>query len=114
LNRSWLNSIGLITFHTTVELIKAINRPSEDFLHEMNRVRPKGQTALWNALALANDQLSACGKQFPDARKRIISISDGKNTIPGSNRQSWDLAMDLYVSFQTQATLSNNVPTDVI
>jgi Mg-chelatase subunit ChlD len=99
LSRSWLNSIGLITFHTTAEVTKEINRPSEDFLHEMNRIRPKGQTALWNALALANDQLSAYGRQFPDARKRIICLSDGKNTLPGRNRQSWDLAMDLYVSF---------------
>jgi len=36
-----------------------------------------GDTALWDALALANDQLLEYGKKFPEAKKRIICLSDG-------------------------------------
>lgn len=39
-----------------------------------------GDTALWDAIALADDQLSQYGQSYPDARKRIICLSDGADT----------------------------------
>jgi Mg-chelatase subunit ChlD len=40
-------------------------------------MKAEGDTALWDALALANDQLSEYGKKFPEAKRRIICLSDG-------------------------------------
>ncbi|KAK4897587.1 hypothetical protein LTR27_004733 [Elasticomyces elasticus] len=39
-----------------------------------------GDIALWDALALANDQLTQYALKFPEAKKRIICISDGVDT----------------------------------
>ena len=40
----------------------------------------KGDTAIWDAIALADDQLSRYGQRYPNARKRIICLSDGEDT----------------------------------
>ena len=45
----------------------------------------EGDTALWDALALAKDQLVEYGKKYPEAKKRIICISDGCDTKSTSN-----------------------------
>ena len=45
----------------------------------------KGDTALWDALALASDQLNQYATQYPDAKKRIICISDGEDTKSVTN-----------------------------
>ncbi|KAK6586142.1 hypothetical protein PZA11_001199 [Diplocarpon coronariae] len=47
--------------------------------HEVNRMRADGDTALWDAVALANVQLVEYGRKFPDAQKRIICLSDGED-----------------------------------
>jgi Mg-chelatase subunit ChlD len=51
---------------------------------------------LWDALALANDQLSEYAEKFPNAKKRIICISDGKDTK--SKQRSSDVSWSLFVS----------------
>jgi hypothetical protein len=55
-----------------------------------------GDTALWDALALANDQLSEYGRKFPNAKKRIICLSDGNDTK--SKQRSSDVSWSLFVS----------------
>ncbi|KAK8073446.1 hypothetical protein PG994_004345 [Apiospora phragmitis] len=39
-------------------------------------IKDDGDTALWDALALGMDQLVEYGKRYPQAKKRIICISD--------------------------------------
>ena len=58
-------------------------------------MRSEGDTALWDALALANDQLSDYARQFPNAKKRIICISDGEDTK--SKQRSCDVSKNLAV-----------------
>lgn len=40
-------------------------------------MEPQGDTALWDALVLANEELSEHGKRFPEAKKRVVCLSDG-------------------------------------
>jgi Mg-chelatase subunit ChlD len=61
----------------------------------MNGMNPGGDTALWNALALAGDQLCAYEKQFPGAKKRIICLSDGLDN--NSTKKCYEVAWDLTV-----------------
>ena len=51
-------------------------------------MKASGDTALWDALALAEDQLIEYGKKYPDAQKRIICISDGADTKSTANSSS--------------------------
>ena len=44
-----------------------------------------GDTALWDALALAKDQILEYAQAYPDAKKRVICISDGADTKSTSN-----------------------------
>jgi hypothetical protein len=55
----------------------------------------EGDTALWDALALANDQLSEYGKKFPEAKKRIVCLSDGVDNK--SSKRVRDVGDSLYV-----------------
>ena len=55
----------------------------------------EGDTALWDALALAGDQLCDYEKQFPGAKKRIICLSDGVDNK--SSKTSHEVAWDLVV-----------------
>jgi Mg-chelatase subunit ChlD len=77
-------------------LSQGITHAVENFRHRVNGMRSEGHTALWDALALANDQLSDYARQFPNAKKRIICISDGEDTK--SNQRSCDVSINLAVS----------------
>jgi Mg-chelatase subunit ChlD len=60
-----------------VKLSQPLTHVVENFRHTVNEMEAEGDTALWDALALANDQLSEYGKKFPEAKRRIICLSDG-------------------------------------
>ena len=64
-----------------------------DFRSTVNRLHDEGDTALWDALALANDQLTEYALKYPNAKKRILCISDGLDTK--SNRRPADLCQAL-------------------
>lgn len=59
----------------------------------MNRMTAKGDTALWDAPALASDQLKHCGEKFKTVKKRIICLSDGADTK--SSRKAYDVCNEL-------------------
>jgi ubiquitin-protein ligase len=66
----------------------------ENFRRSVSDMSPSGDTALFDALALAKDQLVEKGKDFPNAKKRIICISDGvdtKSTTNTASEISWRL-----------------------
>ncbi|KAF2463700.1 uncharacterized protein BDR25DRAFT_245013 [Lindgomyces ingoldianus] len=72
--------IGLITFRSTASLTQDITHAVENFRHQLNSTTASGDTALWDALLLAQDQLLQYSEKFPKAKLRIICLSDGDDT----------------------------------
>lgn len=56
---------------------------------------PRGDTALWDALVLADERLSEYGQRFPEAKKRVICLSDGEDNKSSSidHETCWKLAV---------------------
>jgi ubiquitin-protein ligase len=77
--------IGLITFSTKATVAMPISHVVENFRRATNDMQGKGDTALFDALALAQDQVSEYGARYPNAKKRIICISDGADTKSNLN-----------------------------
>lgn len=65
-----------------------ISHVIENFRRSIADMKAEGDTALWDALALAKDQLVEYGKKYPEAKKRIICISDGADTKSLTNTSS--------------------------
>jgi len=59
----------------------------------MRKMRAGGDTAIWDALALADDRLSAYSHKNPEAQKRIVCLSDGQDT--SSQNRSWEVCSKL-------------------
>ncbi|KAI7773336.1 hypothetical protein LA080_011214 [Diaporthe eres] len=57
-----------------------ISHVLENFRRATNELKGGGDTALWDALALAGDQIEQYASRFPNAKKRIVVISDGRDT----------------------------------
>jgi hypothetical protein len=72
--------IGLVTFEDSAKLAQAPSGIVENFRRSIENMSAKGDTVLWDALALAIDQLDEHSKDYPDAKKRIICLSDGVDT----------------------------------
>ena len=77
--------VGLITFDLTPRVEMGISHVLENFRRATSNMVAEGDTALWDALALAKDQLVEYGKKYPEAKKRIMLISDGVDTKSTSN-----------------------------
>ncbi|KAH7330116.1 hypothetical protein BKA65DRAFT_51346 [Rhexocercosporidium sp. MPI-PUGE-AT-0058] len=85
--------LGLISFQSSAAISQPITHAIENFRHKVNAIRAHGDTALWDALALANDQLTEYAKKFPNAKKRIICLSDGMDTK--STQKAETISMNL-------------------
>ena len=85
--------IGLITFDSKPKITQGITYAIEDFRNSMNEMIAQGDTAVWDALALANDQLADYGQKYPNAKKRIICLSDGTDTDSG--KKCYDVCEEL-------------------
>jgi ubiquitin-protein ligase len=77
--------IGLVTFSSKATVAMPISHVVENFRRATNDMEGKGNTALFDALALAEDQVSEYGARYPNAKKRIICISDGVDTTSALN-----------------------------
>jgi ubiquitin-protein ligase len=77
--------IGLITFSSKARVAMPISHVVENFRRATNDMEADGDTALFDALALAEDQVSEYGARHPNAKKRIICISDGVDTKSNLN-----------------------------
>ncbi|KAM0701315.1 hypothetical protein Q7P35_011676 [Cladosporium inversicolor] len=77
--------IGLITFSSKAAVAMPISHVVENFRRATNVMEAKGNTALFDALALAEDQVSEYGSRYPNAKKRVICISDGVDTTSALN-----------------------------
>lgn len=86
--------MGLVTFRSTAALAQQITHSIENFRHELNNITASGDTACWDAIALARDQLLVYAAKFPKARLRILCLSDGEDNK--SKTIVSDIAMKLW------------------
>jgi Mg-chelatase subunit ChlD len=78
-----------------VKLSQPLTHAMENFRHSVNKMEAEGDTALWDALSLANDQLSEYSKKFPEAKRRIICLSDGADNK--SSNRAQEVANNIFV-----------------
>jgi ubiquitin-protein ligase len=90
------NHLGLITFSSTATIARQLTDVVEDFRATVNQLTPNSDTALWDGLALARHQIEQYSTKFPQAKKRILCISDGEDTK--SSRDVIDVCDDLVQS----------------
>lgn len=95
--------VGLITFASKPRLAQPITHVVEDFRKSVEGMETHGDTALWDALNLADDQVSSYADKYPSARKRIICLSDGEDT------KSIKRCHDVY-----QQLAGHNIVVDII
>lgn len=85
--------VGLVTFGTSASLSQGITHAVEDFRHRLNNMEASGDTAVWDSIALAMDQLQQYASKYSKSRLRIICISDGEDNK--SSRLVHELAAQL-------------------
>jgi VWFA-related protein len=69
------DSVELFVFNQAIRVIAPINYNWRDLSHRLKKVKPDGETALYDAVSTAADHLAQ--DQWP-ARRIIILISDGE------------------------------------
>jgi hypothetical protein len=95
--------IGLITFGSKASIVQGITNAVENFRHKLNHMVARGDTAIWDSqshlqpgrstklaniipgLALAQDQIVHYAEKYPNAKLRIICISDGEDNKSKQN-----------------------------
>jgi Mg-chelatase subunit ChlD len=102
----------LITFQSTANVSQKITHAIENFRHKVNGMNAHGDTSLWDALTLASDQIIDYTKRFPNAKRRIICLSDGKDNM--SKQKVGDLSLFLSVSYQVSIDTLIRVTADEI
>lgn len=87
--------VGLVTFASEAAVSMPISRVIENFRRATSDMHAKGDTALWDAIALARDQLK--NYSYPNAKRRIICLSDGADSKSVTNTPdgvAWNLLQD--------------------
>jgi Mg-chelatase subunit ChlD len=92
---NYKNHVGLMTFSTRPHIRQHITDVLEDFRCSVRDIQCGGFTALWDTLALANEELLEYGQRFPEAKKRIICLSDGDDTK--SLQSAWEVTSAIQV-----------------
>lgn len=82
---NYKNHVGLVKFSSHAQVVMPISHVLENFRRATNELEGGGDTALWDALALAGDQIEQYASEFPGAKKRIVVISDGRDTKSTTN-----------------------------
>lgn len=82
---SYRTHVGLVKFSSKPQVVMPITHVLENFRRATSELWTNGDTALWDALALAGDQIEQYASKYPDAKKRIIVISDGQDTKSTAN-----------------------------
>ena len=77
---SFMPHIGLITISTSPKEVQAISHVIELFRNSVDNLKHSGDTALWDGLLLAKNRIAEYATRFPNAKKRIICLSDGEDT----------------------------------
>lgn len=82
---NYKNHVGLVKFSSHAQVVMPISHVLENFRRATNELKAGGDTALWDSLALAGDLIEQYASQFPNAKKRIVVISDGRDTNSTTN-----------------------------
>lgn len=82
---NYKNHVGLVAFSSHAKVVMPISHVLENFRRATNELKCGGDTALWDALALAGDQIEQYAPRFPSAKKRIVVISDGMDNKSTTN-----------------------------
>lgn len=82
---NYKNHVGLVAFSSHAQVVMPISHVLENFRCATNELKGGGYTALWDALALAGDQIEQYASRFPGAKKRVVVISDGMDTRSTTN-----------------------------
>ncbi|KAI1326109.1 hypothetical protein F5Y16DRAFT_422034 [Xylariaceae sp. FL0255] len=77
--------VGVINFSSRGRIAVPISHILENLRQATRNFVPWGDTALWDTLAFARDQIEEYAKAYPSARKRIIVLSDGDDTSSKMN-----------------------------
>ncbi|KAH5067630.1 peptidylprolyl isomerase [Parastagonospora nodorum] len=77
--------IGLVTFGSKATIAQGITNAVENFRHKLNNLTATGDTAMWDSIALAQDQLQAYAEKYPSAKLRNICILDGEDNKSEQN-----------------------------
>src|SRR5580704_7281147 len=86
--------IGLVKFAMDATVDLPITHVIEDFRDAVKEVQPQGGTALWKALSIANNELKSYGRRHPNAKKRIIVLTDGEDSTWNPDHRkviNWDI-----------------------
>lgn len=70
----------MIAFASSAKVCQSITQSVGDLRSLINGMEATGDTAIWDALALASEQLVEYGRKYPNAKRRIICLSDGLDT----------------------------------
>jgi len=81
---SFMPHIGLVTISTNTVEAQSVTHAIENFRNSVDSLKPSGDTALWDGLLLAKNRIAEYASKFPDAKKRIICLSDGQDTTSAS------------------------------
>jgi len=84
------NELGLVLFGSEAKVTCPMTPLFEQFRTFVEKARPDGDTSLFDALALAVEELRAFGTAHPRARRRVLCLSDGQDTSSGA--QAWEVA----------------------
>ena len=90
---SFNSHVGLITTKSIATLCQEITHSVEHMRFQLNSMSASGDTALWDSVALAADQLKHYAQRYPSIPKRIVVLSDGEDTR--SQQRVHDLSLRL-------------------
>ncbi|KAG9697826.1 hypothetical protein KCU95_g3327, partial [Aureobasidium melanogenum] len=90
---SYKTHIGLVTFDSTAIISQSITHVIENFRRSVEKMRAKGDTALWDGIKLAQTEIMKHAERYPQAQRRIICLSDGNDTksVAGPADLCWQL-----------------------
>jgi len=93
---SFSTHVGLTTFNTEAKTTQSLTHVIENFRRSVEGMHATGDTVLWDALSLANQQISQDALKFRDAKRRIICLSDGQDTGSTSTARDvyWQLRLN--------------------
>lgn len=77
--------VGLVSFASKAEIFMPVSHVLENFRRATTELRATGDTALWDALDVAANQIQDYEARYAGAKKRIIVISDGLDTKSKDN-----------------------------
>jgi uncharacterized protein YegL len=77
---SYKTHVGLVTFSATAKVAQSITHVIENFRTSVGNMDADGDTALFDGLKLAQQQIMRYAEKYPQAQRRIICLSDGNDT----------------------------------